>query len=72
MNPTKLALQFSDFSVIFYAIYKKQGKATLLELPFCKKDPGKNFVLAMWSLERLAGAGGQIPASSPRFLAGEW
>jgi hypothetical protein len=24
MNPTKLALHFSDFSVIFYAIYKNQ------------------------------------------------
>jgi hypothetical protein len=24
MNPKKMALHFSDFSVIFYAIYKKQ------------------------------------------------
>jgi hypothetical protein len=26
MNPTKLVLHFSDFSVIFYAIYKIQQK----------------------------------------------
>jgi hypothetical protein len=26
MDPTKLVLHFSDFSVIFYAIYKKQPK----------------------------------------------
>jgi muramoyltetrapeptide carboxypeptidase LdcA involved in peptidoglycan recycling len=25
MNPKKLVLHFSDFSVIFYAIYKNQG-----------------------------------------------
>jgi hypothetical protein len=50
---------------------RNREKATLLELPFCKKDPGKNFVFAMWSLGRLAGAGGQNPASSPRFVAGE-
>jgi hypothetical protein len=26
MDPTKLVSYFSEFSVIFYAIYKKQGK----------------------------------------------
>jgi hypothetical protein len=45
--------------------------ATLLELPFRKKDPGKNFAFAMLPLGRLAGASCRNPASSPRFLAGE-
>jgi hypothetical protein len=45
--------------------------ATLLELPFCKKDPGKNCCFAMWPLGRPAGAGGPIPASSPGLAAGE-
>jgi hypothetical protein len=44
--------------------------ATLLELPFCNKDPGKKLGFAMWPLGRLAGAGCRNPASSPRFLAG--
>jgi hypothetical protein len=30
----------------------------------CTKTPGNNKGLAMWSLGRLAGAGGAIPASS--------
>jgi hypothetical protein len=36
--------------------------ATLLELPFCKKDHGKNCCFAMWPLGRPVGAGGSIPA----------
>jgi hypothetical protein len=46
--------------------------ATLLELPFCNKGPGKNLMFAMWPLGRPAGAGGEIPARPARFLAGEW
>jgi hypothetical protein len=38
--------------------------ATLLELPFCNKDPGKKLGFAMWPLGRPAGAGGSIPASA--------
>jgi hypothetical protein len=43
--------------------------ATLLELPFCNKDPGKKLGFAMWPLGRPAGAGGAIPAR-PTALAG--
>jgi hypothetical protein len=43
--------------------------ATLLELPFCNKDPGKKLGFAMWPLGRPAGAGGAIPAR-PAALAG--
>jgi hypothetical protein len=32
MNPTKLVLYFSDFSVIFYAIYKNQEMAITIEV----------------------------------------
>jgi hypothetical protein len=44
--------------------------ATLLELPFCNKDPGKKLGFAMWPLGRPAGAGCSIPASSPALAAG--
>jgi hypothetical protein len=45
--------------------------ATLLELPFCNKDPGKKLGFAMWPLGRPAGAGCTILASSPALAAGE-
>jgi hypothetical protein len=32
MNPTKLVLHFSDFSVIFYEIYKNQEMAITIEV----------------------------------------
>jgi hypothetical protein len=52
MNPTKLSLRFSDFSVIFYTIYKnKQTHFTILvallqggpckDLCVCNVAPGR-------------------------------
>jgi hypothetical protein len=52
LNPTKLVLHFSDFSVIFYAIYKnQQTHFTILvallqggprkDLGFCNVAPGR-------------------------------
>jgi hypothetical protein len=46
--------------------------ATLLELPFCNKDPGKILAFAMLPLGRPAGTGCSIPASSSVLVAGEW
>jgi hypothetical protein len=57
--------------VIFYVIYKKQGKGNTIGVTFCNKDPGKKLGFAMWPLGRPAGAGCRNPASSPWFLAGE-
>jgi hypothetical protein len=38
MNPTKLVLHFSDFPVIFYTIYKKQGNGKhYWSYPFARK-----------------------------------
>jgi hypothetical protein len=45
--------------------------ATLLELPFCKKDPGKIYSFAMWPMWRLAGAGGQNSGEARRGSVGE-
>jgi hypothetical protein len=43
MNPTKLVLHFSDFSVIFYAIYKKQGNGNTIGVTFLQERPWKEF-----------------------------
>jgi hypothetical protein len=41
MNLTKLALHFSDFSVIFYAIYKNQEIANTIGVTLLKEGPWK-------------------------------
>jgi hypothetical protein len=41
MNPTKLVLHFSDFSVIFYAIYKKQEMANTIGVTLLQEGPWK-------------------------------
>jgi hypothetical protein len=56
MNPTKLVSHFSDFSVIFCAIYKNQENGNTIGVTFCNKDPGKKLGFAMWPLGRPAGA----------------
>jgi hypothetical protein len=49
MNPTKLVLHFSDFFMIFYAIYKKQPKHFYyLSYPFAVR-PLKRFFLLQCS-----------------------
>jgi hypothetical protein len=39
MNPTKLALHFSDFSVIFYAIYKNQENGNTIGVTLLQERP---------------------------------
>jgi hypothetical protein len=41
MNPTKLVLQFFDFSVIFYAIYKNQGTDFTISVALLQQGPWK-------------------------------
>jgi hypothetical protein len=43
MNPTKLVLHFSDFSVIFYAIYKKQEINLTIGVHLLQRGPSKDF-----------------------------
>jgi hypothetical protein len=43
MNTTKLVLHFSDFSVIFYAIYKKQEINLTIEVHLLQQGPWKDF-----------------------------
>jgi hypothetical protein len=46
INPTKLVLHIYDFSVIFYAIYKKQeSHFYYLSYPFAGRPSERNFVL---------------------------
>jgi hypothetical protein len=54
----KLVLHFSDFSVIFYAIYKKQ------EIHFAVRPSERNVALQCSPWGRPAGAGGSIPVSA--------
>jgi hypothetical protein len=69
MNPTKLVLHFSDFSVIFYAIYKKQGNSLYyFSCTFAAGTLERTLALQCGPWARLAGAGEQNPA---RF-AGVW
>jgi hypothetical protein len=39
MNPTKLVLHFSDFSTIFYTIYKNQGNGNTIEVVVLHRGP---------------------------------
>jgi hypothetical protein len=41
MNPKKLSLHFSDFSVIFYAIYKNQEIANTIGVTLLQEGPWK-------------------------------
>jgi hypothetical protein len=41
MNPKKLVLRFSDFSVIFYTIYKKQGTHFTISVALLQQGPWK-------------------------------
>jgi hypothetical protein len=43
MNPTKLVLHFSDFSVIFYAIYKNQEITFTIGVHLLQQGPWKDF-----------------------------
>jgi hypothetical protein len=43
MDPAKLVLHFSDFFVIFYAIYKKQGNGNTIGVTLLREGPWKDF-----------------------------
>jgi hypothetical protein len=43
MNPAKLVFTFSDFSVIFYAIYKNQENTFTIEVHLLQQGPWKDF-----------------------------
>jgi hypothetical protein len=71
MNPTKLVLHFSDFSMIFYAIYKKQeSHFYYLSYPFAGRPSERNFVLQCGPGRGWPARGGQIPASRRRAWPG--
>jgi hypothetical protein len=71
MNPTKLVLHFSDFSVIFYAIYKKQENSLYyFSCTFAAGTLERILALQCGPWGRPVGAGCQNSASSPAFLAG--
>jgi hypothetical protein len=42
LNPTKLVLHFSDFSVIFYAIYKNQQTHFTISVALLQGGPRKD------------------------------
>jgi hypothetical protein len=67
----KIGFTFFCFFCDFLRNLQETGKmATLLELPFCNKDPGKILMFAMWLLGRPAGAGGPNSGEPRRGLAG--
>jgi hypothetical protein len=43
MNPTKLVSHFSEFSVIFYAIYKKQQNSFTIRVVLLQERPWKDW-----------------------------
>jgi hypothetical protein len=72
MNPTKLVLHFSDFSVIFYAIYKKQGNSLYyFSCTFAAGTLERTLALQCGPWARLAGAGEPNSGKVRRGLAGE-
>jgi hypothetical protein len=71
VNPTKLVLHFFDFSVIFYAIYKKQENSLYyFSCTFAAGTLERILALQCGPWGRPVGAGCQNSASSPAFLAG--
>jgi hypothetical protein len=55
MDPTKWVSHFSDFSVIFYAIYKKQGNGNTIGVTLLREGPWKEF----WVCNVALGAAGR-------------
>jgi hypothetical protein len=64
-NPTKLVLNFCDFSTICYAIYKKQPKHLYyLSYQIARRPPERNFALQCGPWGGRPARVEQIPASS--------
>jgi hypothetical protein len=70
-NPKKLVSNFSDFSTMFYAIYKKQGNHFTIGVTLLLGSPRKESFFCNVAPGRPAGAGCLSPASSPPGLARE-
>jgi hypothetical protein len=66
-NRTKLVLHFSDLSMIFYAIYKKQESNFTIRVILLRGGPWKETFFAMSPLGWPAGAG---RSNSGELLAG--
>jgi hypothetical protein len=63
---------FSDFSVIFYAIYKKQEINLTIGVHLLQRGPWKDFCVCNVAPRGGGRCGsGEIPASTPPDLAGE-
>jgi hypothetical protein len=76
-NPTKLVLHFSEFSSIFYAIYKNQQRHFTIEVsdfyqgPWTLRiGPQKNLNPCNWVLGLGSGGPVEIPARVRRIPAG--
>jgi hypothetical protein len=65
MNPTKLFLHFSDFSTIFYAIYKKQPNGFTIGVTLLQGGPRKESFFRNVAPGRPAGAGEQNSGDAP-------
>jgi hypothetical protein len=64
MNPTKLGLHFSDFSVIFYAIYKSQEISLTIGVTLLRGGPWKEIFFCNVAL------GARWPARLAKFRWG--
>jgi hypothetical protein len=56
-NSTKLVLHFSDFSTIFYVIYKNKLIGFTIEVILLRGGPEKTRPFAMWPLAMAGGVG---------------
>jgi hypothetical protein len=72
MDPKKLALHFSDFSVIFYAIYKNQELSLTIGVTFLQSRPWKEFDVCNVAPGAAGRRGWPNSGEAARFLAGEW
>jgi hypothetical protein len=70
-NLTKLVSFFSEFSVIFYTIYKVQQFALTVGVTFSRKGPWKEMQVRNWVPTAAAGAGSPIPARPAALRTGE-
>jgi hypothetical protein len=71
MNPTKLVSNFSNFSVIFYAIYKNQEITFTIGVHLLQGGPWKEFGCCNVVPGARPARLGSIPARSPALAAGE-
>jgi hypothetical protein len=69
-NPTKLSSHFSDFTTIFYAIYKNQQRHFTISVTNLQAGPRKEFLLCNVILGAGSGGSAAIPAGDRRIPAG--